>query len=120
MNDLTPAEIDAECDEDLGGIPSCRFDPDAQDLFTEWRSDLEHRLRRGDDHPAIEAHLAKYRSLAPSLALLIHLADGGKNPVGVDALEGACAWAEYLESHARRVYSQGLAPDYVAARAQSC
>jgi Protein of unknown function (DUF3987) len=117
LNDLTPVEIDAECDEDLGGIPYCRFDPEAQELFTEWRSDLEHRLRRGDNHPAIEAHLAKYRSLAPSLALLIHLADGGKNPVGVDALEGACAWAEYLESHARRVYSQGLAPDYVAARA---
>jgi putative DNA primase/helicase len=74
-------------------------------------------LRRGEEHPAIEAHLAKYRSLVPSLALLIHLADGGGNPVGVAALERACAWAEYLESHARRVYSRGLAPDYVAARA---
>jgi hypothetical protein len=115
--DLSPADIDAEYDEDLGGIPYCRFDPEAQELFTEWRSTLEHRLRRGDDHPAIEAHLAKYRSLVPSLALLIHLADGGKNPIGISALERACAWAEYLESHARRVYSRGLAPDYVAARA---
>jgi hypothetical protein len=51
------------------------------------------------------------------LALLIHLADGGANPVTVDALEKGCAWADYLESHARRVYSRGLSPDYVVARA---
>jgi hypothetical protein len=69
------------------------------------------------EHQAIEAHLAKYRSLVPSLALLIHLADGGANPVTADALEKGCAWADYLESHARRVYSRGLSPDYVVARA---
>jgi putative DNA primase/helicase len=117
LNEVSAADVDATCDEDLGGIPYLRFDPEAQELFTEWRTALEHRLRRGEDHPAIEAHLAKYRSLVPSLALLIHLADGGANPVGVAALERACAWADYLESHARRVYSRGLAPDYVAARA---
>jgi Protein of unknown function (DUF3987) len=117
LDAVTAAELDAICDEDLGGIPYLRFDPEAQELFTEWRTELEHRLRRGEEHPAIEAHLAKYRSLVPSLALLIHLADGGGNPVGMKALERACAWAQYLESHARRVYSRGLAPDYVAARA---
>jgi Protein of unknown function (DUF3987) len=58
---------------------------------------LELRLRQNHEHPAIEAHLAKYRSLIPSLALLIHLADGGQNPVGVEAIERACAWGEYLE-----------------------
>jgi Protein of unknown function (DUF3987) len=117
LDAVSAVDVDAICDEDLGGIPYCQFDPEAQTLFTEWRTALEHRLRRGEEHPAIEAHLAKYRSLVPSLALLIHLADGGGNPVGVAALERACAWAEYLESHARRVYSRGLAPDYVAARA---
>jgi putative DNA primase/helicase len=38
------------------------------------------------------------------LAFLIHLADQGINPVGLGATERACAWADYLESHARRVY----------------
>ena len=91
--------------------------PEAQEIFDDWRAKLEIRLRQNHEHPAIEAHLAKYRSLIPSLALLIHLADHGKNPVGVDAIERACAWGEYLESHARRVYSQGLAPADMAARA---
>jgi putative DNA primase/helicase len=117
LNEVTSTGIDAECDEDLGGIPYLRFDADAQDLFTEWRSTLEHRLRRDEDPPAIEAHLAKYRSLVPSLALLIHLADGRGHPVTLPALERACAWAQYLESHARRVYSRGLGANYVAARA---
>jgi Protein of unknown function (DUF3987) len=117
LNAVDSATLGAECDEDLGGIPYLRFDPEAQELFTEWRSELEYRLRHDEEHPAIEAHLAKYRSLIPSLALLIHLAEGSGNPVGMFALERACAWAEYLEGHARRIYSRGLAPDYVAARA---
>jgi hypothetical protein len=116
LNSLTSSDIDAVCDEEHGGIPYVRFSDDAQTIFDEWRAALEHRLRQGHEHPAIEAHLAKYRSLIPSLALLIHIADGGKHPVGVDALERACAWGDYLESHARRVYSQGIAPDDMAAR----
>jgi putative DNA primase/helicase len=38
--------------------------------------DLEKRLR-GDLHPALESHLAKYRKLVPALALICHLVDGG-------------------------------------------
>lgn len=48
--------------------------------------------------------LAKYRSLVPSLALLIHLADGGRGPVSLSALDKAVGWARYLFSHARRIY----------------
>jgi hypothetical protein len=117
LNKITAADTKAEIDEDLGGIPYVRFSEAAQDIFDDWRATLELRLRRDHEHPAMEAHLSKYRSLIPSLALLIHLADGGQNPVGVDAIERACAWGEYFESHARRVYSQGLAPDDMAARA---
>jgi hypothetical protein len=116
IDGLQSSDVDATCDEEYGGIPYVRFSEEAQALFDEWRSILEHRLREGHEHPAIEAHLAKYRSLIPSLALLIHLADGGTNPVDVPALERACAWGDYLESHARRVYSHGIAPDDMAAR----
>jgi putative DNA primase/helicase len=117
LNTLTAADIGAQPDEDLDGIPYVHFSPEAQEIFDDWRAKLEIRLRQNHEHPALEAHLAKYRSLIPSLALLIHLADHGTHPVGVDAIERACAWGEYLESHARRVYSQGLAPDDMAARA---
>jgi len=92
-------------DED---IPALRFDAEAQDLFDEWRAELEAKVA---DEPStmIEAHLAKYRSLMPSLALLIHLADIADRdaplaPVSVDAAARAAAWCEYLETHARRIY----------------
>ncbi len=85
--------------------PFLKFDSDAQDVFDEWREKLELRLRSDGEHPAVESHLSKYRSLVPSLALLIHLADepdGG--PVSATATLKAVAWASYLESHARRIY----------------
>jgi putative DNA primase/helicase len=48
----------------------------AQELFDRWGADLEHRLRAEEDYPVPLSHLAKYRSLLPSLALLFHLIDG--------------------------------------------
>jgi len=101
---MQPVELAAECDEHEP-VPFLRFEDDAQELFDAWRERLEPRLRSGAEHPAVESHLAKYRSLIPSLALLIHLADerdGG--PVTVAALERAIGWGRYLETHARRIY----------------
>ncbi len=102
--------------EDEDTVPWLRFDPAAQVTFDGWREELEQRLREDDLHPALESHLAKFRSLIPSLALLSHLAD---HPAGgaVDApsLLRALAWGEYLESHARRVYSPALTPELFSA-----
>jgi putative DNA primase/helicase len=101
-----------------GELRHLRFDDEAQEAFDAWRAGLEARLRDGSLHPAFEAHLAKYRSLVPSLALLGHLADvGAGRPVGIVALERALAWAEYLESHARRLYDTVIRGDLCAARA---
>ena len=54
------------------------------------------------------SHLAKYRSLLPSLALLFHLIDGvdtgRRGPVSCTAAAQAAAWCEYLAAHARRLY----------------
>jgi len=98
-------------------IPYLRFDDHAQGYFDNWRTDLELRLRTGDLPPAIESHLAKFRSLVPSLALLIHLADGHAEAVGIESLKAALVWAAYLESHARRIYAPVLDPDMESARA---
>lgn len=97
-------------------IPFLRFTHEAQELFTEWRTELEHRLRNNDEPPCLEAHLAKYRSLIPSLALLLHVADNKTGSVGITELEKALAWGEYLESHARRVYSLGTKADIESAQ----
>ena len=117
LDSLQPAEVGAEADSvEADGIAFLRFAPEAQVLFDEWRTGLEHRLRCGDEHPAMVSHLAKYRSLIPSLALLIHLADEGIGPVGLEAIQRAIGWGAYLESHARRIYAPALGPDVAAAR----
>jgi len=87
-----------------------KFSPEAQSTFNEFRDDLENKkLRNSDDHPALISHLAKYRSLMPSLALIIHIIDENQSevipPVSDHAAIKACAWCDYLESHARRIYS---------------
>jgi hypothetical protein len=100
-----------------GGIPFLRFDDAAQELFTEWRTGIEQRIRLGEDHAAIESHLAKYRKLVPAMALLIHLADNGGPAIGETALLKSLAWAEYLEAHARRAYASVTQAEANGARA---
>lgn len=109
-------DVGGERDDDTN-IPYLRFESEAQGLFIEWRGELEARLRTGELPEALESHLAKYRSLIPSLALLIHLADVGSGPVGLLSLQRACGWSDYLESHARRVYSPVITSDIPAAKA---
>lgn len=60
--------------------------------------------------------MTKYRKLVPALALILHLSNRGIGPVTRSALEKALVWARYLESHARRIYSTALQPEYGAAR----
>jgi putative DNA primase/helicase len=121
LNRLDPLKIGAVQDTGMNaepeGLPYLRFDPAGLDLFREWRQDLETRLRSGDLHPAFESHLAKYRKLVPGLALIIHLADGNSGPVTRPAVLRALAWAEYLETHAKRLYASVTTPDAGTARA---
>ena len=117
LDTLDPAGIGATLEE--GSVPFLRFDADAQALFSEWRADFEHRIRSGNDHAAFESHLSKYRKLVPGLALLIHLADDDKPAaaIGETALLKALAWAEFLESHARRAYASVTQAEVEGARA---
>ena len=117
-------ETDGTPEEDpkrrKAAIPYLRFDWEAQRAFNAWREKLEFRLRDDSLHPALEAHLAKYRSLIPSLALLFHIADAGPDielgPVGIEAFDAAEAWSDYLESHAKRVYNSVIRADMWGAR----
>jgi putative DNA primase/helicase len=125
LDKLMAGDVQAERDNfDRDALPFIRFDPAAQDAFDAWRLELETRLRAGDLHPAVESHLAKYRSLIPSLALILHLLDGGIGPVTLPAIEKAIGWGGYLESHARRLYSSvteapAVAAHLLAARIQA-
>jgi Protein of unknown function (DUF3987) len=99
-----------------------RFADEAQEVFDQWRDELEIRLRTTELPPPLESHLAKYRSLMPSLALIFHLieymddtAEG--SAVGLRPALQAAAWCEYLETHARRLYASAENPAMEGARA---
>lgn len=116
LDALDPAAVGAEAADGDDCVPFLRFAPRAQGLFDDWHAELEGKIRSGDEHPALESHLAKYRSLVPSLALLFHLANGDQGPVGELATRKAIGWAAYLESHARRIYSMVINSASVAAQ----
>jgi len=106
LADMDFLKVGAEL-PDVKRIPFFRFSPGGQAVFNEWLTDLVTKLRT-DDMPVMVEHLAKYRSLMPSLALIFHLlgvaAGKPSGPVTQEAAEMAAAWCEYLESHARRIY----------------
>jgi len=116
LDKLTAEEVGANRDQ-FEVIPFLRFDGEAQEIFDEWRSTLEARLRSTDLHPALESHLAKYRKLVPSLALICALADGGTQAIDGAAVLRALAFAHYLESHARRCYAAGSEAETATANA---
>jgi hypothetical protein len=97
--------------------PCFRFSHEAREEFLSWRTDFERRLRSDNLSPAVEGHLAKFRKLVPSLALINHIADAGNGEVSHVSLARALAFAAYLESHARRVYASGSESEAGAAKA---
>jgi hypothetical protein len=108
------------------------FSPEAQELFNEWLGVLEGKVRDEDVHPALAGHLSKFRKAMPALALLFELADRSTNPdfaINVRFIQGdtkkaevsleharqAAAFCDYLESHAKRIYSCVITPSIRAA-----
>lgn len=118
LDEMVPFVYKAEIDErDPKALPFLRFDDEAQKAFFDWWKPHERWLRSSGLHPAMESHLAKFRSLVTSLALILHLADGAIGPVSIYAWQRALRWIKLLESHANRIYSQGIEPDIALGRA---
>ena len=86
----------------------------------EWLAGLEGKVRSDELHPAFISHLSKYRKLMPALALLFELADWATTTdrlecVSHEHIQQAAKYCDYLESHARRVYSCITTPQIRAA-----
>lgn len=97
-------------------IPWVRFDRCAQPIFIQWLDDHAKRCKRDGIPEAIESHLDKYKKLVPAVALVLELCDGcEKRSVGVESLQRAIRWAQYLESHAMRLYAFAASPERVLA-----
>ncbi len=116
LSALNPADVGATCGH---GVPYLRFAADAQEIFSAWLFGHENRLRDKDNElpECLESHFGKYASLVPSIALVLHLAEGYTGPVGTKSLAKAISWAIYLESHAKRLYAPIIGADFVSARA---
>lgn len=86
-----------------------RFEPDAQEIFDAWYTELQRRIRGREMDPAFKSHLAKFGSLFASLSLLFHLIDcyglTDIPPVGVAATKRAVYWVDYLEGHTRKIHN---------------
>ena len=104
-------DIKSQPVDDEGRVKGVRFDEGGQKVFNKWREDLESKTREQGIHPAIESHLTKYRSLMPSIALIINeVEEGHCKPVTEQSAKKAAAWCQYLESHMMRIYGGAVDP----------
>lgn len=99
--------------DDLDQLPdeprqTLRFTLDAQELFNTWYTEHMLEIRSGDFHPAMQSHFMKMPKTIAGLALLFELIDGGRDAVGVEATARALDWADYLKSHAGRLYGAAI------------
>jgi Protein of unknown function (DUF3987) len=102
--------------DNRNGIPTLRFTPEAQEVFKNWYTPLQHECR-GEALaavPAYQTHLSKYGSLMAKLALLFHLLDvangtATSGAISKEAAELAVAWCEFLRQHAKKLYAVELA-----------
>lgn len=99
-----PVQDGATPADDFVKLPHFHFDDAAQELFIEWCSDLNLTQIVKEQDPMMKQHLGKFEKLFCSLALILHLAEGGIGRVKVDSALRAAAWCDLLAGHARRIY----------------
>jgi len=87
------------------GIPYLQFTLEAYDVWWPWYTSMLERARVEPDERA--AHLTKFSSLVPSLALIDHIADGGRGDVGIESIKRAIGLSDWLWEHVLRMYSSG-------------
>src|SRR5262249_59883158 len=107
-----------------GQVPAIlKLGEDAGAVFCGWAQGWETGVLGPKHPPVLVSHVSKYRSLMPSLAGLFELADlvaAGRDlserlVISLEHARQAAAFCEYLESHAKRVYSCTLLPERSAA-----
>jgi hypothetical protein len=83
------------------------FSPEGQALFQQWMTENQNMARSGSVPSVVESHMLKMPKTVVALAVLFELIDGGRFEVNELAVRTAIGWAEYLLSHATRLYSAG-------------
>ncbi|MDB5478892.1 MAG: hypothetical protein JWM96_1387, partial [Alphaproteobacteria bacterium] len=122
LYELEPSAVGAkQLADEYGGGYFVQFDAEAQEFFQQWLTELEIELRSDTfDTPSLMSHVAKYRSLMPSLALIFHLLDcvsnKQSNDVSLANAQKAAAWCSYLQAHAERIYQIAMLSEFDTAR----
>ncbi len=122
LYELEPETIKARrLTEEYGGGYFVQFDNEAQEFFENWLTKLENYLRSDtSDSSAFQSHLAKYRSLMPTLSLIFHLIESVAGVTGeavsLKNAQLAANWCFYLEQHARRIYGIVALSEFDVAR----
>lgn len=83
------------------------FSNDAQDMFREWVEEIMTEARIPNLAPVLQSHFIKMQKTVASLALIFELVGHGHDVIGAKATARAIEWANYLKSHAVRLYSIG-------------
>jgi len=99
-----PVQDGATPADDFVKLPNFGFDDEAQDIFIQWCTELNHVHVKNETDPLMRQHWGKFEKLFCSIALILHLAEGNIGQVKVDSAFRAAAWCEYLAGHARRIY----------------
>jgi len=90
--------------------------PESQVLFNIWYTEHMQEIRQGNIHQALQSHFMKMPQTIAGLALIFELVEGGRNNVGVESLTRALRWANYLKSHATRLYGAAINAAITGAR----
>jgi putative DNA primase/helicase len=120
---MPPKDVDARfLTPEAGGHAFLQFDPEGQEFFETWLTEMETDLRSGSiQSPALESHISKYRSLMPSLALLFHLlkrvnGETSSSSIDTETVMLAAAWCSYLQRHAEKLYTLASLSEFDCAR----
>lgn len=87
---------------------SLRFSQEAQQRFNDWLTKHMQEVTSGEIHPALESHYMKMPQTIAGLALLLEMVESDSNEVNEAAVGLAVDWADYLKSHARRLYNAAI------------
>lgn len=107
--------LDLGTDED-DNPPAWRFTEAAQQHFIDWMVEINQECRSGSLSPLMAEHLMKMPKTVGSLALLFAVVDGDHGEVGEVSTLRALEWADFLRTHAERLYSASTNRDTEAAK----
>lgn len=94
-----------------------RFTAEAQALFYDWYVEHMRESRSDDLHTALQSHYLKMPKTIAGLALIFELIENDSaEQVSATSTVRALDWADYLKSHALRLYGASIHAPLIAAR----